>query len=221
MDFGDEGYILVMLMPNLNKALLGIALSGTLTAFLLKKLRLGGSTLPKLLCTLSVGLALGILLIYRNFKILNSIIMKDYDVVEQPIRFNNLTQRLVKESVNFMEEQRKKGSPFLLYIPWVQVHTYLHTAPEFAGKSKHGRYGDNVEEMDWAVGQIVGAIDRLGLKKNTLVYFTSDHGGHKGWTNLEGEHDGGWNGIYPGVFCTFPVFKLDIFWFSVFSVVNI
>nr|XP_028698031.1 arylsulfatase F isoform X2 [Macaca mulatta] len=64
-------------------------------------------------------------------------------------------------------------------------------------ESKHGLYGDNVEEMDSMMGKILDAIDDFGLRNNTIVYFTSDHGGHlearRGHAQL-----GGWNGIYKG-----------------------
>jgi len=31
-------------------------------------------------------------------------------------------------------------------------------------------------ELDWGVGQILNAIKKLGLDKNTLVFFSSDNG---------------------------------------------
>ena len=56
-------------------------------------------------------------------------------MVEQPIRLqHNLTQRLVNESVHFLEEHAHNSSPFLLVISWVQVHcifSLLHA--RFAG----------------------------------------------------------------------------------------
>ena len=54
---------------------------------------------------------------------MNSILMRNTEVVEQPIRLqHNLTQRLVNESVHFLEEHARNSSPFLLVISWVQVH---------------------------------------------------------------------------------------------------
>jgi len=32
--------------------------------------------------------------------------------------------------------------------------------------------------MDWSVGQIMAAVEELGLKENTFVYFSSDNGPH-------------------------------------------
>ena len=77
------------------------------------------------------------------------------------------------------------------------MHTVLHASARFRGRSAHGAYGDNVEEMDWCVGQVLSALDRLGLASNTLVYFTSDNGGHLEERN-NGRQEGGWNGIYRG-----------------------
>ena len=127
----------------------------------------------------------------------NCILMKDYDVVEQPIIFENLTMRFTNEAVNFI--RANKDGPFLLYMSYAKVHTALFNTKPFANHSVHGRYGDNVEEMDWSVGQIMAAVDKLGLKENTFVYFTSDNGPHLEETEpSSGEYHGGWKGIYKG-----------------------
>ena len=52
--------------------------------------------------------------------------------------------------------------------------------------------------MDWSVGQILDALDRLGMAENTLVMFTSDHGGHLEEVADDGVLEGGHNGIYRG-----------------------
>jgi arylsulfatase len=39
-----------------------------------------------------------------------------------------------------------------------------------------GPYADSVEELDWSVGSVVGALEANGLTQNTLVIFTSDNG---------------------------------------------
>ena len=130
----------------------------------------------------------GFLIIMAGF---NCFVMKNYDVVEQPTILENLTMRLTDEAVNFI--RTNKDSPFLLYMSFVKVHTPLFNTDPFTNHSVHGRYGDNVEEMDWSVGQIMAAVEELGLKENTFVYFTSDNGPH-----LEKGAHSGWNGIYKG-----------------------
>lgn len=46
-------------------------------------------------------------------------------------------------------------------------------------------------------GKILDAIDFFGLRNHTLVYFTSDHGGHLE-ARVGHSQRGGWNGIYKG-----------------------
>ena len=136
---------------------------------------------------------------FFNMKNLNSLIMRNFEVVEQPITFNNLTQHLFSEGVEFLTNRSEDNKPFFLMMSWVQVHTVLYNSvPGFRGRSKHGEYGDNVEEMDWSVGQILKALEVLGFKNNTFVYFSSDNGGHLEELNADGTPGGGYNGIYRG-----------------------
>ncbi|XP_054441013.1 arylsulfatase D-like [Pteronotus mesoamericanus] len=126
----------------------------------------------------------------------NCLLMRDHDVTEQPMVLERTTHLLRKEAVSFVE--RNKHRPFLLFVSLLHVHVPLITTREFLGRSQHGLYGDNVEEMDWLVGQILNAVDKNGLKNKTLTYFTSDHGGHLEARDEELGQLGGWNGIYRG-----------------------
>ena len=56
-----------------------------------------------------------------------------------------------------------------------------------------------VMEMDWSVGQILDTLGRLGMHDDTLVLFTSDHGGHVEELGKRGDRQGGHNGIYRGM----------------------
>ncbi|XP_069492837.1 arylsulfatase D-like isoform X2 [Ambystoma mexicanum] len=125
----------------------------------------------------------------------NCILMRNHDITEQPMKLERTASLLMKDARAFIERNRK--GPFLLVFSLLHVHAPLIISEKFIGKSKHGKYGDFVEEMDWIVGQVLDTLDKEGLKNNTLAYFASDHGGHleikKGNVQL-----GGWNGIYKG-----------------------
>uniref|UniRef100_A0A665XA39 Arylsulfatase H n=1 Tax=Echeneis naucrates TaxID=173247 RepID=A0A665XA39_ECHNA len=136
---------------------------------------------------------------YVPFKLLptwNCIIMRNQDVIEQPMTTETLPQRLLVEAQNFI--RRNVDRPFLLFFSLAHVHTPLFKTSAFAGKSRHGCYGDNVEEMDWIIGKVTETVDSLGLANNTLIYFTSDHGGHIEDANSKIGQRGGWNSIYRG-----------------------
>ncbi|KAF8777855.1 Steryl-sulfatase like protein [Argiope bruennichi] len=139
-----------------------------------------------------------IVMFLLNLKTINGILMENTEVIEQPLRLKGLTQRFVKKAFQFLEKQSTGKSPFFLYIPFVHVHTALFCSDKFSGKSKHGRYGDNIEEMDWAIGQIMEKVQSLGLRNNTFVYFSSDNGGHIEEVGADGQREGGHNGILRG-----------------------
>ncbi|ESO10900.1 hypothetical protein HELRODRAFT_97107 [Helobdella robusta] len=133
-----------------------------------------------------------------NMKLINSMVMKDYTVIEQPVRFGSLTKRLVDQSVSFIEQKVQNNEPFFTVISWFQVHTYLNTSNNFQNHSAFGQYGDNVEEMDWGVGAVMEALERLKISENTFVYLTSDNGGLTSETGPGGGCHGGYNGILRG-----------------------
>ncbi|MDQ3252375.1 MAG: sulfatase [Acidobacteriota bacterium] len=95
-----------------------------------------------------------------------------------------LTEWYTERAVKFIE--RNKARPFFLYVPHTMPHVPLHASDRFKGKSKGGLYGDVIQEIDWSVGEILTAIKKHGLDRDTLVIFTSDngpwlsYGGHAG-----------------------------------------
>ena len=85
---------------------------------------------------------------------------------------------LLERAVGFVERhvRQQLGKPFFVYFPLTAPHTPILPTPDFQGKSGIGPYGDFVMEVDWVVGQVLDALDRTGVSKNTLVIFTSDNG---------------------------------------------
>ncbi len=98
-----------------------------------------------------------------------------------------LTDRLADEAVEFVRDQAKSSTPFLLYVPHYAVHTPMRAKDELvktydatgvaAGRQRNPIYAAMLESLDAAVGRIVKSIDEQGLKDNTWIIFTSDNGG--------------------------------------------
>ncbi|XP_036996529.2 arylsulfatase F [Artibeus jamaicensis] len=126
------------------------------------------------------------------------ILMRQQMISEQPLKAQRAGTIMVDEAISFLERHRQQ--PFLLFFSFLHVHMPLPTTTDFLGTSRHGLYGDNVQEMDFFVGKLLAAIDDLGLRNRTVVYFASDHGGHLE-ARLGKMQLGGWNGIFKGGKC--------------------
>lgn len=142
---------------------------------------------------------------------------------------NQLTTQYTEHAVSFIE--RNKDHPFFLYVPHTMIHVPLHVSEKFRGKTARGLFGDCVEEIDWSVGQILGALKKNAVDDNTLVVFSSDngpwlsYGDHAGSAGplREGKGtswDGGvreptlmrWPGHIPaGKTCDEPLMTIDLF----------
>jgi arylsulfatase len=152
------------------------------------------------------------------------VLMRDTEVIEQTADMDTLTGRYTEEAKRFIDDA--KGGPFFLYLPHTFPHIPLGASPRFRGKSAEGLYGDVVEEVDWSVGEVLGALKRNGLDRNTLVMFSSDNGpwyqgspgrlrGRKGTTYEGGVREpflARWTGSLPtGRTCDGLASMMDVF----------
>ena len=101
-----------------------------------------------------------------------------------------MTELITDESVQFIEE--KKQGPFFLLVS--------HESPHFPfqGPSDENKvvtaenwmeidadaYLAMIQDLDQGVGRILDALDREGLRDDTLVVFVSDNGGFAGAANM-------------------------------------
>ena len=85
-----------------------------------------------------------------------------------------LASTVVAKSVEFLEQRKDK--PFFLEVGLFEPHVPRVAEPPFVGKSGCGVRGDVVQQIDWEVGEIMKALDRLNLATNTIVIFSSDNG---------------------------------------------
>jgi arylsulfatase len=86
------------------------------------------------------------------------------------------TRTFTDRAVRFIGQQARARRPFLLYVPHVMPHVPIFAGKRFAGRSPHGRYADVVEELDAGVGEVLAALRRHRIERDTLVVFMSDNG---------------------------------------------
>jgi arylsulfatase A len=84
--------------------------------------------------------------------------------------------RLTQRCVDWIAAQKDQSGPFFLYFPFTSPHAPIVPTKQFVDSSDAGGYGDFVLQSDWSAGQVLQALDARGLRKNTLVIFTSDNG---------------------------------------------
>lgn len=133
-----------------------------------------------------------------NHEAYNVPIMRDTEIVERPANQHTITRRYAEEAVTFLRA-RQPGKPFFLYLAHNMPHVPLFRGKPFENKSAGGFYGDVIEEIDWSVGQVLGALKDKGMDRDTLVFFSSDNGP---W--LIFKHHGGSAGpLRDGKGCTY------------------
>lgn len=132
-----------------------------------------------------------------------------------------LTDREAREAVGFIERAVAESKPFFLNMAHYAVHGPIQSKEDKISKYKNKQkpksfenltpvYAAMVESVDDAVGTILNKLDELGIADNTVVFFTSDNGGVKKWTDLrplrggktspyEGGHRVPWIVRWPGV----------------------
>ena len=142
---------------------------------------------------------------------------------------------LTGNALEFLRSHRDER--FFLYLSHYYVHDPVHTRcrwlhDKYADKADpespwhDPTYGAFVETFDRYVGIVLDELDKLGLRDNTVVIFTSDNGAHPGFTSnypLRGNkwnlYEGGirvpmmvrWPGVVqPGSTCDVPVIGTDL-----------
>lgn len=89
-------------------------------------------------------------------------------------RDEDLADMWVKKSVAWMEANR--DTPFFLFFASHDLHVPRVPHERFQGATKLGWRGDSIAQFDWSVGELMAALDRLGLTEKTLVILCSDNG---------------------------------------------
>jgi arylsulfatase A-like enzyme len=79
---------------------------------------------------------------------------------------------MTAKGIAFMERQAKAGKPFYL-----QLSHYPNQAEKDGGKNRPAESADAATAIvDQTLGQLLAAVERLGLSSNTYILYTTDHG---------------------------------------------
>ena len=112
--------------------------------------------------------------------------------------FHESLDRYTEEAVAFIEREAQTEEPFFLYLPLNAPHVPLAPNTHFQGLTGLGAYADFVAQVDWTVGQVLDALNRVGARDDTLVIFTSDNGSFMGGipvpNHAHHQPNGGWRG---------------------------
>ena len=98
--------------------------------------------------------------------------VKPYDV---PAR-REIDGELTERAIAFMQRSVASKEPFFAFVPFTQPHLPTLPHPDFEGKTGNGHYADVLAEIDFRAGQILDAVDELGIRENTLIIWFSDNG---------------------------------------------
>ena len=100
---------------------------------------------------------------------------------------------------DYLRDRAKSDQPFFLYLAYNAPHDTVQPPPDWLEKVKQREPGMPanraklvalIEHLDAGIGRVLDELDRTGLAKNTLVIFTSDHGG----ILANGANPGPWRG---------------------------
>ena len=74
--------------------------------------------------------------------------------------------------------EKNKDRPFFLYYPMSHMHAQIVRTPDSKPDSQSPTelYADNNAYMDKLVGELVLAVEKLGLREKTLIIFIGDNG---------------------------------------------
>ncbi len=113
------------------------------------------------------------------------------------------TQLLGEAAARFVAANAGK-KPFFLYVPFNAVHAPLQAPKEYLQQYSHftrprRQYAAMLTAMDDAVGKIVDAVEKAGVRQNTLIIFSSDNGGPRpGVVTDNGKFRAGKGTLYEG-----------------------
>jgi len=104
-----------------------------------------------------------------------------------------VTTLIGDDAVRFIDKQ-SAAKPFFMYVAFTAPHTPFQAPQEYIDRYKNiadqnrRTYAAMITAMDDQIGRIVGALNKRGLRQNTVIIFHSDNGGNRS-AHLSGESE--------------------------------
>jgi arylsulfatase len=130
-------------------------------------------------------------------------------------RMETVDDETSNAAIDYMKRQKAAGKPFFCWFNATRMHLRTHVRAEHRGRYQHGdsEYIDGMIEHDEIVGNLLKALDDMGIANNTIVIYSTDNGPHMNtWpdaamTSFRSEKNTNWEGAfrvpclvrYPGV----------------------
>jgi arylsulfatase len=119
-------------------------------------------------------------------------------------RMVTIDDDIANRAVDFMKRENKAGKPIFVWVNFTHMHLRTHTKPESIGQAGpfQSPYHDTMIDHDKNVGQVLKALDDLGMADNTFVLYSTDNGPHmNSWpdgamTPFRNEKNSNWEGAY-------------------------
>ena len=92
--------------------------------------------------------------------------------------YNQATKRIVNEAIKWLDEHGRQNK-FFIFIHDNDTHEPFNPPKPFDdmwGEGYIDRYDGEISHVDYYFGMLLDKLEELGIKENTLVIYTSDHG---------------------------------------------
>ncbi|MEJ2269632.1 MAG: sulfatase-like hydrolase/transferase, partial [Desulfobulbaceae bacterium] len=91
-------------------------------------------------------------------------------------KYNDMNERFQRQALEHLGILAKQDEPFFLqYWPVIPLSNPRHTVDKFTSPNG-GTYVESMQQLDGWVGEIMDAVDRLGIADNTVVVLMGDNG---------------------------------------------
>jgi arylsulfatase A-like enzyme len=97
-----------------------------------------------------------------------------------PKRMETVDDEVLDAALRFVDNARKKGKPFFLWLNPTRMHVVTHLAPKYEQR-RNADNGWTIEEagmsqLDDIVGSVMKRVKDLGIDGDTIIGFTTDNG---------------------------------------------